>query len=119
MSISRLRFYLHKKVSLKNSRRQAQSGRRSIQPIRSNLKLAARLLKSYRSKLSVTLITGQNITVSLDTEIRAKNGEDVIFNCHAAGDPQPSYTWTHNGQVVTNSNHYTGTIYPLLINYES
>ena len=53
------------------------------------------------------------LSAQKETEMRAKSGEDVIFNCHAAGDPQPSYTWTHNGVVVTNSNHYTGKVYLL------
>ena len=45
-----------------------------------------------------------------DKETASPVGRDVIFDCHASGDPQPAYTWTHNGQVIGDSAHYT--IYP-------
>lgn len=41
-----------------------------------------------------------------EKETASPVGRDVIFDCHATGDPQPTYTWTHNGQVVSQSQHY-------------
>ena len=42
-----------------------------------------------------------------EKETASPVGRDVIFDCHASGDPQPTYTWTHNGQIVGDSMHYT------------
>lgn len=42
--------------------------------------------------------------------IEAQGGENVVFNCHANGDPQPVYTWTHNGVVITDSPRFADYI---------
>ena len=49
---------------------------------------------------NVRVETPPIIQARVNTTLTAKIGENVTFDCHAEGDPQPSYTWAHNSIAV-------------------
>ena len=71
---------------------------------------ATNTVGSEASVTTVTVETPPMIKSRVNTTVSSRVGKTVTFDCHADGDPQPLYTWTHNQVKVEQSAHYSLTV---------
>ena len=68
--------------------------------------VASNTVGENRAVTAVMVETPPTIKARVNTTISSQQGQSVTFDCHAEGDPQPFYSWTHNHLKVANSSHY-------------
>ena len=71
--------------------------------------LATNKIADTTSRVLVQVDTLPSIRAHINTTARAELGEQVTFDCHADGEPQPKYSWTHNGVDLIPSDKYEMT----------
>jgi uncharacterized protein YodC (DUF2158 family) len=54
----------------------------------------------------VQVDTLPSIRAHVNNTAKGKIGDEVTFDCHAEGEPQPRYSWTHNGVDLIPSAKY-------------
>ena len=71
--------------------------------------IASNTVGQVETTSTVDIETPPVIKARVNTTISTKQGSAITFDCHAEGDPQPIYSWTHNHVKVVASGHYIMT----------
>ena len=68
--------------------------------------IASNSVGQIETTSTVDIETPPVIKARVNTTVSTKQGRAITFDCHADGDPQPIYSWTHNHVNVVPSAHY-------------